>query len=129
MPRATGNGSANLMPVRQPRRTSLGQPGDCARKLQTLGEPIRWRVIETLLEGPKHVNEIQDVVGLEQSHLSYHLRKLREEGLVRSEVDGKSRLYSVVRTADGKGLDLGCCTLDMRQLRRDAAWSRPTRRS
>jgi DNA-binding transcriptional ArsR family regulator len=96
--------------------------------MDVLGEPLRWRIIETLLEGPKHVNEIQDVVGLGQSHLSYHLRKLREVGLVRSEIDGKSRLYSVVRTEDGKGLDLGCCTLDMKTLLRDAAWSRPARR-
>jgi ArsR family transcriptional regulator len=102
---------------------------ECARKMHVLGDPMRWRVIETLLEGAKHVNEIQAVVGLEQSHLSYHLRKLREEGLVRSEIDGKSRLYSVVRTADGKGLDLGCCTLDLKELRREAAWSRPARPS
>lgn len=110
-------------------RPIIRQAEECARKLQVLGEPARWRVIEALLEGPKHVNQIQDAVGLEQSLLSYHLRKLREEGLVRSEIDGKSRLYSVVRTADGKGLDLGCCALDMKQLRRDAAWSRSVRRS
>lgn len=102
---------------------------ECARKLHILGDPMRWRVIEALLEGPKHVNEIQDSVGLEQSLLSYHLRKLREQGLVRSEVDGKSRLYSVVKTPDGRGLDLGCCTLDLTKLRRDAAWSRSRRRS
>ena len=101
---------------------------ECARKMNVLGEPIRWRVVETLLEGPKRVNELQDAVGVEQSLLSYHLRKLRELGLVRSEIDGKSRLYSVVRTQDGNGLDLGCCTLDMKKLRRDAAWSRSARR-
>ncbi len=107
-------------------RPIVRQAEECARKFHMLGEPARLRVIEVLLEGPKHVNELQAAVGLEQSHLSYHLRKLREEGLVRSEIDGKSRLYSVVRTADGKGLDLGCCSLDMKELRRGAAWSRAT---
>ena len=110
-------------------RPVVRQAEECARKFHVLGDPARLRVIELLLEGPKHVNEIQDAVGLEQSHLSYHLRKLREEGLVRSEIDGKSRLYSVVRTADGKAVDLGCCSLDLRELRRAAAWSRPARRS
>jgi ArsR family transcriptional regulator len=68
-----------------------------------------------LMEGPRHVGELNAVIGLEQSLLSHHLKVLREEGFVEATRDGKAVLYSltpaVQRANAGRAIDLGCCLL------------------
>jgi len=83
----------------------------CARQLDVLAEPTRLAVLEILVAGPRHVQELQAVLGIEQSRLSHHLRVLRDAGLVESVIDGKRRLYSASRACTRRGIDLGCCTL------------------
>lgn len=87
----------------------------CVRKLKILADTTRLAVLETLMEGPKHVGELNAVLGLEQSLLSHHLKVLREEGFVQATRDGKAVLYSLapaVQRADaGMAIDLGCCIL------------------
>ncbi|MEM6916095.1 MAG: metalloregulator ArsR/SmtB family transcription factor [Verrucomicrobiota bacterium] len=87
----------------------------CADLLKALGDETRLLVVKFLLEEPKHVGDLQDLIGVEQSLLSHHLRQLRESGIVESERDGKSVLYrlapSIENLRDGRGLDLGCCRL------------------
>lgn len=85
----------------------------CAHKLKVLADTTRLTVLELLTEGPKHVGEINVLLGLEQSLLSHHLKVLREEGFVRATRDGKAVLYSLTSavqlTDTGKEIDLGCC--------------------
>lgn len=51
-----------------------------------LSHPFRVRVLEILSDGAEHtVAELQEVTGLEASHLSQHLRVLRHHRLVVSE--------------------------------------------
>ncbi len=87
----------------------------CARKLKVLADTTRLAVLETLMEGPKHVGELNAVIGLEQSLLSHHLKILREEGFVQATRDGKSVLYTLapeIQPANaGKAINLGCCLL------------------
>ena len=87
----------------------------CVRKLKILADTTRLAVLEILMEGPKHVGELNAVLGLEQSLLSRHLKVLREEGFVEATRDGKAVLYSlapaVQRANAGKAIDLGCCLL------------------
>lgn len=65
------------------------------------------------MSGPHHVNEINAVLGLEQSLLSHHLKVLREAEFVESMRDGKAVLYSlspaILSATQQEGLDLGCC--------------------
>ena len=97
----------------------------CARQIKVLSDSNRLRLVEIMLrDGPKHVNELQAEVGLEQSLVSYHLRILREAGLVRVAIDGKSRLYSACTVGDGKTIDLGCCALAFDSLGRPPERSR-----
>jgi ArsR family transcriptional regulator len=63
---------------------------------KTLGHPERIRVLEILRDGERSVSEIQEQVGLEQSHLSQQLGVLRRANIVRSRKDGTSVVYSVV---------------------------------
>ncbi len=87
----------------------------CAQKLKTLADSTRLEVLELLMNGPKHVGQINAVLGLQQSLLSHHLKVLREEGFVTATRDGKAVLYqldpTVQRANAGKAIDLGCCLL------------------
>jgi ArsR family transcriptional regulator len=87
----------------------------CADKLKTLADSTRLAVLEILMEGPKHVTELNTVLGLDQSLLSHHLKVLRDASLVESVRDGKAVLYSLAPGVDlsktGKEINLGCCQL------------------
>jgi ArsR family transcriptional regulator len=83
--------------------------------LKVLADETRLAVVEQLLDGPKHVGEINEQLGVEQSLLSHHLKVLREAGMVEAERDGKAVLYrltpSVEAARKGKALNLGCCLI------------------
>ena len=87
----------------------------CADKLKVLADATRLTVMEILMEGPKHVTELNAVLGVDQSLLSHHLKVLRDAGLVKAIRDGKAVLYSLAPGVDlsrpGKAINLGCCQL------------------
>lgn len=87
---------------------------DCAEKLKVLADETRLAVLRLLIKNPKHVGEINAILGLEQSLLSHHLQVLRRANFVVGERDGKSVLYRLapeVEVTTGKALNLGCCVL------------------
>jgi DNA-binding transcriptional ArsR family regulator len=86
----------------------------CARRLKILADRTRLNILGQLLEGPKHVGELNIDLDLEQSLLSHHLKILRQEGFVEATRDGKAVLYQLVqrfKLHDPKALNLGCCVL------------------
>lgn len=87
----------------------------CVDKLKLLADPTRLAVLEVLMIAPKHVNELIEELGVEQSLLSHHLALLRDGGLVESIRDGKGVLYQLAKGVSGtstkKAIHLGCCTL------------------
>ena len=66
-----------------------------AQFFKTLGHPVRIRILEVLSQGPRSVSALQPDVGIESSHLSQQLAVLRHAGIVVSERDGTSMIYSV----------------------------------
>jgi DNA-binding transcriptional ArsR family regulator len=62
---------------------------------QTLADPSRRRVIESLRRGERQVGDIVDDVGIAQSGVSRHLRILLDAGFVTVRPDGQRRLYSL----------------------------------
>lgn len=87
----------------------------CVSVLKVLADETRLAVLELLIDGPRHVGEIMDELGVEQSLLSHHLRVLRDARLVVAGRDGKSVLYrlapGVESARHGKAINLGCCLL------------------
>ncbi|MCA9295956.1 MAG: winged helix-turn-helix transcriptional regulator [Phycisphaerales bacterium] len=87
----------------------------CAATLHVLSDQTRLEVVRLLLDGSQRVKDINDVLGIEQSLLSHHLRVLREAGVVETERDGKCIVYRLsqhmVAKRRGRSLDFGCCTL------------------
>jgi protein-tyrosine-phosphatase/DNA-binding transcriptional ArsR family regulator len=70
-----------------------------------MADPVRWRLIRELAGGDRRVRELVATLGLPQNLVSYHLRQLRDGGLVtsrRSSFDGRDTYYSLdlTRCAD-----------------------------
>ena len=66
------------------------------RFLQLASHPVRWQVLTELAHSDRRVGELCDLAGRRQSLVSYHLRQLRDGGLVsvrRSAADGRDTYY------------------------------------
>ena len=72
--------------------------------LQLAAHPLRWRLLGALSRSDRTVHELTTEVGEAQNLVSYHLRKLRDAGLVssrRSSYDGRDAYYAVDLTRFG----------------------------
>jgi len=93
----------------------------CARKLRSLADPDRLRIIQCLRHGPRNVGEMADILKIPAVNLSHHLRVLRNAEVVIDEKDGRFVVYrlnpDVYRPAESDEaadhLELGCCRLDI----------------
>jgi protein-tyrosine-phosphatase/DNA-binding transcriptional ArsR family regulator len=68
------------------------------RFLRLAGHPLRWRLLSELARSDRRVGELCELAGRRQSLVSYHLRQLRDGGLVsmrRSAADGRDSYYVV----------------------------------
>ena len=66
------------------------------RFLQLAGHPLRWRLLSELARSDRRVGELCALAGERQNLVSYHLRRLRDGGLVsarRSLADGRDTYY------------------------------------
>jgi protein-tyrosine-phosphatase len=66
------------------------------RFLRLAGHPLRWRLLSELARSDLRVGELCERAGRRQSLVSYHLRQLRDGGLVsmrRSAADGRDSYY------------------------------------
>jgi protein-tyrosine-phosphatase/DNA-binding transcriptional ArsR family regulator len=68
------------------------------RFLRLAGHPLRWRLLSELARSDRRVGELCELAGRRQSLVSYHLRRLRDGGLVsmrRSAADGRDTYYAL----------------------------------
>ena len=87
----------NVMPGLSP---SPSEPcclaGDQARVLlKALADPIRLGLVEALAGGERCVCELTDQLGLAQSKLSFHLKVLKEAGLIAARQQGRWIYYQL----------------------------------
>jgi ArsR family transcriptional regulator, arsenate/arsenite/antimonite-responsive transcriptional repressor / arsenate reductase (thioredoxin) len=64
--------------------------------LRLAGHPLRWRLLSELARSDRRVGELCELAGRRQSLVSYHLRQLRDGGVVsmrRSAADGRDSYY------------------------------------
>ena|SRR2546422_11744650 len=66
-----------------------------APTLRALGSEERLLIVLWLAGGTRSVRELEQVTGLSQSLVSYHLRELREAGLVTASAEGRSNRYGL----------------------------------
>ncbi|MCB1226956.1 MAG: winged helix-turn-helix transcriptional regulator [Verrucomicrobiales bacterium] len=88
----------------------------CTPFLKALADENRWRLVQLLLGGGCTVSDLVTRSGLSQYNVSKHLRVLRESGIAETEREGKFVYYRIAVgfqtrvSADGRSLNLGCCT-------------------
>ncbi len=63
--------------------------------LKALAHPQRLMLLGNLLEGPKTVGELVELCEASQSQISHFLMRMKLEGLVTAERDGRFVRYSV----------------------------------
>jgi ArsR family transcriptional regulator, arsenate/arsenite/antimonite-responsive transcriptional repressor / arsenate reductase (thioredoxin) len=75
---------------------------------KVLAHDLRWRLVRHLAHSDHRVSELVDLVGEKQNLVSYHLRQLRDSGLVverRSSRDARDVYYSADIASIGRALD------------------------
>jgi len=73
-------------------RTDLSQ---AARRFAALSDETRLQIIELLAGGERCVCDLQEVLNAAQSRLSFHLKKLKDAGLVSDRKEGRWSYYSL----------------------------------
>ena len=80
----------------------LSQAGACSLAsaqaralLKALADPLRLQVVEALAGGERCVCELTDELGLAQSKLSFHLKVLKDAGLLVSRQQGRWTYYAL----------------------------------
>ena len=64
---------------------------------QAIADPTRIALLYELGEGPKHVNEMVEALGLPQATVSRHLKILRERSLVNTRREGSYIYYELAK--------------------------------
>jgi ArsR family transcriptional regulator, nickel/cobalt-responsive transcriptional repressor len=87
----------------------------CVDLMRALADHTRLEVVKLLLDGPRHVKELNADLQIEPTLFSHHLRVLRDAGIVFARRDGKGMLYmlspAMVSASDRRSLDFSCCNL------------------
>ncbi len=71
-------------------------PVELLERFQAVAEETRIQVVRLLSEGERCVCELQVQLGISQSLLSFHLKKLKDAGVVSGRKDGRWVHYSLV---------------------------------
>jgi ArsR family transcriptional regulator len=64
----------------------MSQINDLAKKLDALGHPLRLKIIATIAEDEKYLNEIANAIGISRALAKIHLKKLEKAGIVKSRI-------------------------------------------
>ncbi|MGI8844072.1 MAG: ArsR/SmtB family transcription factor [Gemmatimonadaceae bacterium] len=77
-----------------------------AELFHALSDPTRLAVLHLLRGGERCVCELQDEIDAAQSRLSFHLKVLKEAGLVTDRKEGRWSYYALASGALGEAHDL-----------------------
>jgi len=84
-------------------------------QLKALADPIRLQLVEALAPGERCVCELTDQLDLAQSKLSFHLKVLKDAGLLQARQQGRWSYYQLRPVALAELQDwleqlLSCCS-------------------
>ena len=67
--------------------------------LKAVADPVRWAVLAMLADAPRCVCKLQEQIPIAGNLLSYHLKVLREAGLVATSRRGRLVDYALANDA------------------------------
>ena len=79
----------NLLPTR------LASLQEAASWFRALGDETRLKIIECVIEGEQCVCDLTDILSSKQSLLSFHLKTLKDAGILNDRRDGRWVYYSL----------------------------------
>ena len=68
---------------------------EASQLFHALAEPTRLQILQELKDGEQCVCDLMDVFNAGQSRLSFHLRVLKEAGLINDRPEGRWMYYSL----------------------------------
>jgi len=74
--------------------TTLPAVGRAARRFHALSDETRLEIVRLLSHGERCVCELQNVLDAAQSRLSFHLKTLKDAGLVSDRREGRTGTHS-----------------------------------
>ncbi len=77
------------------RTIGTGQIEEASQLFHALSEPTRLQILEKLKDGEQCVCELMEAFNTGQSRLSFHLRVLKEAGLITDRPAGRWTYYSL----------------------------------
>jgi ArsR family transcriptional regulator len=86
-------GMAKLLPT-VPGKVEM-ETGEIARLFHALSDETRLAIVGRLMKGEQCVCDLVDILGGGQSRLSFHMKTLKEAGLVLDRRDGRWIHYSL----------------------------------
>ncbi|WNM23543.1 ArsR/SmtB family transcription factor [Demequina capsici] len=89
-------------PCAAPATESPHDPAPAVELLQAIADPVRWTVLDRLSVGTRCVCDLQEHVDVSATLLSYHLRILRDAGLVTTSRRGRWIDYSLAPDASAR---------------------------
>ena len=79
---------------------TAARPGaTLARRFHALADPTRLEILARLAGGERCVCDLVSALDAAQSRLSFHLKVLRQAGIVRARREGRWMYYSIDREA------------------------------
>lgn len=69
------------------------------QRFQAVAEETRFEIVRRLADGERCVCELQDELDAAQSRLSFHLKKLKDAGVVSDRRDGRWVYYALAPEA------------------------------
>lgn len=89
--------TATLTPAAMPSKADMAALDraavEAAEVLKVLSNPARLRMLCALLPGERCVGELEEALGASQSYVSGQLARMRAEGLVACDRDGRTVRY------------------------------------
>ena len=79
--------------------TSTTDTAALLERFQAVAEETRFEIVRLLAGGERCVCELQDELDAAQSRLSFHLKKLKDAGVISDRRDGRWVYYSLVPDA------------------------------
>jgi ArsR family transcriptional regulator len=73
----------------------LTQTCEIPALLKALADPIRMEVVQALAGGERCVCDLTQALGLAQSRLSFHLKVMRQAGLIAAREEGRWVYYKL----------------------------------
>ncbi|MBL9133266.1 MAG: winged helix-turn-helix transcriptional regulator [Verrucomicrobiaceae bacterium] len=82
-----------------------------AHRFRALSEPVRLKLLSTLMQGEKNVTQLVEAAGTGQANVSKHLSVLKQAGMIATRREGLATICSIADPAIFQLCEIMCAKL------------------